>query len=164
VIYRMLRRGGLQDADALEVHQEVLLAVSRSIHRWQPGGEHGSFRGWLRKVTRNLVVSWVRRRRSDGSLRSGLDSWILAEVPDDAAESREFDLEVRRALFQRAAAEVQQEVSRSTWLAFWKVAVDGHSPADVARELGMSEGTVRVAKCRVLARMRHYVRKSEEES
>ena len=48
VIYRMLKKFGLQDADALEVLQELLLAVSRSVDRWLPGKEHGSFRGWLR--------------------------------------------------------------------------------------------------------------------
>ena len=34
VIYRLLRRHGLQDADARDVMQELLLAVSRSIDRW----------------------------------------------------------------------------------------------------------------------------------
>ena len=33
VIYRMLKKFGLQDADALEVMQELLLAVSRSVDR-----------------------------------------------------------------------------------------------------------------------------------
>jgi len=62
VIYRVLRRTGLQDADALEVLQDLFLVVSRNLERWLPRAEHGSFRGWLRRVTRNLVVSWVRRQ------------------------------------------------------------------------------------------------------
>ncbi len=63
VVYRILRRTGLQDADAAEVLQDLLLAVSRNIERWEHGAEHGSFRGWLGRVTRNLVVSWVRRQK-----------------------------------------------------------------------------------------------------
>ena len=39
VIYRLLRRHGLQDADARDVMQELLLAVSRSIDRWEPSKE-----------------------------------------------------------------------------------------------------------------------------
>ena len=39
VIYRLLRRHGLQDADAREVMQELFLAVSRSIDRWDPAKE-----------------------------------------------------------------------------------------------------------------------------
>ena len=50
VIYRLLRRHGLQDADAREVMQELLVAVSGSIGRWDPARERGSFRGWLRRA------------------------------------------------------------------------------------------------------------------
>src|SRR5947207_11048839 len=87
VIYRVLRRTGLQDADALEVLQELLLAVSRNIGRWEHGAEHGSFRGWLRRVTRNLVVSWVRRQRrhlatSSIDLDSLLESHPAADCPE----------------------------------------------------------------------------------
>jgi hypothetical protein len=32
--------------------QELFLAVSRSIDCWDPSKERGSFRGWLRRVTR----------------------------------------------------------------------------------------------------------------
>src|SRR5258708_472814 len=51
VIYRVARRTGLQDADALEVLQELFLAVNRKIGCWEHGAEYGSFRGWLRRVT-----------------------------------------------------------------------------------------------------------------
>src|SRR6478672_11321103 len=61
VAYRLLRRHGLQDADAREVMQELFLAVSRSIERWDPAKERGTFRGWLRRVTRNLVINWLKR-------------------------------------------------------------------------------------------------------
>ena len=42
----------------------------------------------------------------------------------------------------------------NTWQAFWRVVVDGQSPKDVANELSMHPGTVRVAKSRVLQRLR----------
>src|SRR5712671_7077266 len=62
VTYRLLRRHGLQDADAREVMQELFLAVSRSIDRWDPAKDRGSFRGWLRRVARNLVINWLKHR------------------------------------------------------------------------------------------------------
>ena len=61
--YRLLRRHGLQDADARDVLQDLLLAVSRSIDRWDPAKERGSFRGWLRRVARNLLVNWLKQRQ-----------------------------------------------------------------------------------------------------
>src|SRR5262245_45484417 len=62
VIYRLLRRHGLQDADARDVMQELFLAVSRGIDRWDPAKERGSFRGWLGRVARNLVINWLKHR------------------------------------------------------------------------------------------------------
>src|SRR6516164_7838440 len=62
VIYRSLRQRGMQDADARDVMQDLLLAVSRSIDRWESRAGQGSFRGWLRRVARNLTVNWMKQR------------------------------------------------------------------------------------------------------
>ena len=156
--YRLLRRHGLQDADAREIMQELFLAVSRSIDRWDPDKERGSFRGWLRRVTRNLLINWLKRR-ARGAIVAGTDMQALLDmVPaDDGAESAEFDRELRRALFHRAAEQVRREVQPTTWQAFWETNVLGTSLADAAVKLGMTVGAIRVAKCRVLARMRRAV-------
>jgi RNA polymerase sigma-70 factor (ECF subfamily) len=57
-------------------------------------------------------------------------------------------------LFQRALALIQGEFEEKTWRAFWAVVIDGKKPRETGKELGMSEGAVRVAKCRVLQRLR----------
>lgn len=36
VIYRMARRRGMQDADAQDLSQDVLVRVSKAIDRWEP--------------------------------------------------------------------------------------------------------------------------------
>ncbi|MFN0052468.1 MAG: RNA polymerase sigma factor [Planctomycetales bacterium] len=163
VIYRVLRRTGLQDADALEMSQELFLAVNRNIGRWEPGAEHGSFRGWLRRVTRNLVVSWVRRQKRQVT-SSSLDLDELLESPPavDGLETGELDRELRRALFHLASERVRAEVRPQTWQAFWEVAVSGTSVAEVAIRLGMTAGAVRVAKCRIIARLRELVAEMEK--
>jgi RNA polymerase sigma factor (sigma-70 family) len=156
VIYRILRQHGLQDADARDVMQELLVAVSRSVERWNPTKECGTFRGWLRRVARNLVINWLEQRgrrvvaTGGSNLQAMLDILPAADVPDTV----EFDRELRRALFHRAAEQVQGEVHQETWQAFWETAVAQTSPADTARKLGMTVGAVRVAKCRVMARLR----------
>ncbi len=163
VIYRMLKKYGLQEVDALEVMQDLLLAVSRGVERWTPGAEHGSFRGWLRRVTRNLVVNWLRRkRRQPSTIALDLDSMLTAEELSEGHESREFDEELRRSLFHRASEKVQLEVQPQTWQAFWEVAVSGLEIRDVANRLGMTTGAVRVAKCRIIARLRETVSRLEE--
>jgi RNA polymerase sigma-70 factor (ECF subfamily) len=159
VIYRSLRQRGLQDADARDVMQELLLAVSRSIDRWEPKKQHGSFRSWLRRVIRNLTVSWLRQCPRRAVPAGGCDLQALLDMlpAADDPDSIEFDRELRRVLFHRAGERVRGEVQRATWEAFWETAVMGTSVADAASKLGMSAEAVRVAKCRVLARVRAVV-------
>ena len=164
VIYRLLRRHGLQDADARDVMQEMLLAVSRSIDRWDPAKDRGSFRGWLRRVARNLVVNWLKQPGRRMPAAGGSDMLLMLDMLPDAGQmdTVEFDRELRRALFRRAAQRVRGEVRPATWQAFWETAVGGTSPADAAAKLGMTVGAVRIARCRVVARLRAAVTELEK--
>ena len=164
VAYRLLRRHGLQDADAREVMQELFMAVSRSIDRWDPAKERGSFRGWLRRVARNLVINWLKQGERRVMATGGSDLQVMLDMlPADAGpETVEFDQELRRALFQRAAEQVRGEVQPATWQAFWETAVLEASPVDAAKKLGMAVGAIRVAKCRVLARLQAAVNEMEK--
>jgi RNA polymerase sigma-70 factor (ECF subfamily) len=164
VAYRLLRRHGLQDADAREVMQDLFLAVSRSIDRWDPAKERGSFRGWLRRVARNLVINWLKLRERRAIAIGGSDLQAMLDMlPADAGpETVEFDQELRRTLFQQAAEQVRGEVQPATWQAFWETGVVGTSPVDAARKLGMGVGAIRVAKCRVLARLRAAMNEMEK--
>jgi RNA polymerase sigma-70 factor (ECF subfamily) len=88
---------------------------------------------------------------------------MLNKLPDDSGpETAEFDQELRRAMFQRAAEQVRAEVQPATWQAFWETGVAGTSPAETANKLGMTVGAVRVAKCRVLARLQAAVHEMEK--
>jgi RNA polymerase sigma factor (sigma-70 family) len=166
VAYRLLRRHGLQDADAREVMQELFLAISRSIDRWDPSPNRGTFRGWLRRVSRNLLINWLKHRDRRALTTGGSELHALLEKLPAVAdpETNVFDYELRRALFQRAAEQVRQEVQPATWEAFWETAVLGTSPAAAAQKLRMTAGAVRVAKCRVLARLQAAVHELENES
>lgn len=158
-IYRQLRKCGLQDADARELMQELFVSLNRQIPNWQFMNEGGSFRGWLRRVARNLVINWMKNGQRRMIAWGGPESQAIfdALATEDCPESAEFDRELRRSLFQRATEIVRQEQSLKAWQAFWEMAVGGKTPAAVAQELGMSTGAVRVAKCRVLARLKEVV-------
>ena len=97
-------------------------------------------------------------RLGGSGLQAMLDMLPAAEGP----ESAEFDRELRRALFHRAAEQVRAEVQPATWQAFWETSIVGTSPADAAKKLGMAAGAIRVAKCRVLARLRATVTEWEK--
>jgi RNA polymerase sigma-70 factor (ECF subfamily) len=49
---------------------------------------------------------------------------------------------------------IRPEFEERTWQAFWRSAVEGHPTDLIAAELGISAVTVRVARSRVLGRIR----------
>lgn len=165
-IYRYLRKSGLQDADARELLQELFVAVSRQIPKWELSKERGSFRGWLRQVARNLVINWMKNGQRRIVAFGGAESQPVFDdlVAGDCPESAELDRELRRSVFQRAAEVVRQEHSTKAWQAFWEIAVVGKTPTVFSQELGMSCGAARVAKCRILARLKEVVRELENKS
>ncbi len=54
IIYRLARKRGLQDADAQDLAQQVLLSIAGAIERWHKHDESTRFRHWLRRVARPL--------------------------------------------------------------------------------------------------------------
>ncbi len=164
LILRLVRRRGLQEADAREVTQEVLLSVAKAVGGWDANPDRGSFRGWLATITRNLVVNFLIRqgRHPRGTGGSDFVRW-LEDVPTAASdESQLFDLERRRQLFLWAASEIETEFRLETWRAFWETSVVGRSVGDVASELKMSAGAVYVARSRVMKRLRERVEGARE--
>lgn len=151
------RKMALPEQEIADVVQEVFQAVAihlGDLHLDRPGD---TFRGWLRAITRNKVHDLYRRRQREPQAAGGTEAHAWwARVPDLAQAGVEGadPPEVNRALFRRALELIQDSFEEKTWQAFWLVVVEGRSPQDVAHELGMTPGTVRVAKCRVLHRLR----------
>ncbi len=162
LIYRLARQKGFQHADACDLCQEVLTVVGTSIERFHPDPEKGSFRGWLFRIARNLMINVLTRRQSirgsgDTAIQQLLEQQADMETPA-SREATRFDLEYRREVFRWAAQRVRSRVAAVTWRAFWLTAVEGESIPDVSRVLGRSEGAIRVARCRVFARIKTEVR------
>ena len=105
-----------------------------------------------------------RERRDEAVGGSKLQAMLQTIPSADGPESGEFDREFRRALFHQAADRVRASVRPATWQAFWETGVLGTSPADAAERLGMTVGAIRVARCRVLARLRAHVSELEKET
>lgn len=166
LIDRLARAKGFQEADAADLAQDVFRAVAGAIDHYDPDPARGSFRGWLFRIARNLMINLLAARRirpqatGDSDVRELLD-----RVPaPDSAETALFDAEYRRRLFHWAAEQVRGEFRDSTWKAFWLTAVEGREPGAVAGAVGVSVGAVYIAKSRVMARLRAVIEDVEGES
>jgi RNA polymerase sigma-70 factor (ECF subfamily) len=161
LIYDFARRRGLQDADAADLTQDVLLAVAQGIRRFDYRPERGTFRSWLFTVVvnrfRNFRDRLVRQEHGRGDTTA---QQLLQEIPAPA-DSGQWDRECKDRLFAWAAKEVQAAVEPATWQAFWRTAVLGVRPQQAATELGLSVAAVYMAKSRVVARLRELIQEAE---
>ena len=156
LIRTWLRRYDVQDSDANDLVQEVLLAVCNDLGTFEHRGQPGAFRGWLKAILHNrLRKFWrARDRRPQARGDSDLDA-RLAQLDDPASEmsqiwNREHDQYVLRQLLSLA----EPHFEPTTWQAFCRVALDGANADVVAQETGISRNAVIIAKCRVLNRLR----------
>jgi RNA polymerase sigma factor (sigma-70 family) len=166
LVYRIGRAKGLQHADAQDLCQDVFRGVAGAIERWDPDPAKGSFRGWLFRIARNLLVNFLARqpRGAHGTGRTSVQDLLEAQPADDSQAEAEFATEFKRRAFRWAAERVKDEFTESTWRAFWRTGVDGQPVAAVAQELGLSPGAIYVARSRVLARLRERVEELTAES
>jgi RNA polymerase sigma-70 factor (ECF subfamily) len=164
LVYRLARKRGLQHADAEELVQEAMLAVSRAVDAWVPDPRRGRFRDWLRKISRNLAINFLTRRKHQvwGTGDSAAQRLLEAQCDGGDDLARTFNIEYRREVFSAAAERVQRSVNARTWKAFWLTTLDDIPAGEAARQLGMSIGGVYIARSRVMARLREEVRRCEE--
>lgn len=168
VIHRIALARGMQDADAQDLAQQVLMAVASSIGRWEKSGETTRFRHWIRRVARNAIINAVSRRHADQATGTSSVADLLIELPerlgmqhDDETDSL-IELEYRRELYLRAAACVRTDIDPVTWRAFEMTVIGGVSNAIAAQELGKSIGTIYASRSRVMKRLRMAIAEIEE--
>ena len=97
IIYRLARSRGLQDADAQDLAQQVLVSVASAIGTWEKSDEKVRFRHWLRRVARNAIVNALSRRPQDLAVGGSSAQSLLADQQCDTPNSvNEIEMEYRR--------------------------------------------------------------------
>jgi RNA polymerase sigma-70 factor (ECF subfamily) len=157
LIFRFCRHRGLQEADAADVAQEVMRAVSRAIGGFDYQPEQGRFRSWLFTVTRNKFNNFLEKRRFEpqGTGATTVKDFLEAQPCPERDEG--WDREYHQRLFEWACGQIRGEFQDNTWQAFWRTAVEEESGDAVAQALGMSVGAVYVAKSRIRTRLRECI-------
>ena len=163
VIYRVARARGLQHVDAEDVTQDVFGIVARKIETFNISSG-GSFRGWLHKLARDAAIDRLRRSTIDiGSGDSCLQR-LLGEIAADDPTGTLWEIEVQRVQLRLACDRIRDQFSEDTWNCFWFTAIDQQTISETARQLGRSAGSVRVARCRVMARLKKEVQRDDFEN
>jgi RNA polymerase sigma-70 factor (ECF subfamily) len=163
LVYRLARQNGLQHADAQDLTQEVFVAVDKAIGRFDPSSEKGSFRGWLFRIARNLMINFLTRQKGPrGTGDTGVQKLLNQQPASEGQAATLFEVEYRREVFRRAAERIRHDFRDDTWRAFWLTGVEGQPIDQVAKLLGKTHGAIRIARCRVLARLKEEVARFEE--
>ncbi|MEM6692601.1 MAG: sigma-70 family RNA polymerase sigma factor, partial [Planctomycetota bacterium] len=89
-IFSWCKQNLLQDQDASDVTQEVLMKLVTAMEKFEYQPTRGSFRGWLKTVTTNAVRDLARRRSSSELTGPSASEWLdkLTE-PDSINELTE---------------------------------------------------------------------------
>jgi RNA polymerase sigma-70 factor (ECF subfamily) len=152
------RRWGVTEQDMGDVLQDVFSAVASHLNSFRKEQPADTFRGWISTIARNKVRDHFRRRACEPAAAGGTEaSYHMQQIPDpNAIEGiQEFsDDPLFGELLLKALDSIRGEFHQRTWQAFWRVAVEGRAAVDVGADLDMKPGAVRVAKSRVLLRLR----------
>lgn len=157
VVVRWCRRAGVQQADAENVLQQVILAIDRGIADFQQHSAY-SLHSWIYAITRTKLVDHFRTEKKHPPAVGGTDFQDhLQNVPDPNLETDSSLLNDphsdRYVVIRRAMDLVRGEFESTTWQAFWSVVVDEQSPDEVAETLGITCNAVYLAKSRVKVRL-----------
>lgn len=165
LVIHWCRRWDVRSTDFDDVVQEVFQAAATGLATFRRERSGDTFRGWLCGITRHKI--WAYRERQGRQPVAVGGSTMLRQLheapcpdnlsPPSARGDDPADADAVAALFRRAVALVQNEFEQSTWSAFWRTTVDAVPTRDVAEELGLSPAAVRMAKSRVLRRLRQEV-------
>lgn len=155
-IYGWCRHWGLQESDAQDVTQDVLVRLAEKMRGFAYDPSR-SFRAWLKTVTRHALSDFCDARgRAPAGGSQAVELLHAVEAREDLVGrlKEEFDHEV----YDEAVARVRARVAPKTWRVFEMTAVEGRSGAEVATELGMNVAAVFVARGRVQKMLQDEVR------
>jgi len=152
------RRWGVPEQDVVDILQDVFLAVAANLGRFRKERSADTFRGWLATIARNKARDHFRNRATEPDAAGGTDASLrFQQIPEPEVASDSVDVSddvLLDELLLKALESIRREFQERTWQAFQETVVRGRAAADVAADLGMTAGAVRVAKSRVLHRLR----------
>lgn len=143
------RHWGLNEDDANDVTQNVLMQISRQMKsfRYDPSGR---FRSWLKTVAWRAWADFLKNNERNVARPTSADvQGVLQSVPARDDLMQRLEEEADRELLEAAMEQVRRRVQANTWEAFRLVTFENQSGAAAANKLQMTEASVFVARSRI---------------
>jgi RNA polymerase sigma-70 factor (ECF subfamily) len=158
LIYKVARDSGLSDAEAQDVVQNTFIYLVRRMPNFHYDRARGSFKSWLRVVTRSRIHVYWRKEKGNPKFQGEPfdgktdDCADLVEVqPDPAADALDeiWQREWEANLLSQAFSRLRPKVSSQQLLIF-RLSTTGELPlTQVAKKLGVSLAQIYLARHRV---------------
>jgi RNA polymerase sigma-70 factor (ECF subfamily) len=168
LIYSVAIKAGLTEAEAQDVVQETVMAVTRKIADFKPDPSFGSFKSWLLLITRRRIADQFRKRPSDLVPRSDRSddttrTPTVERVPDPASLDWEsaWDQQWQKNLVELAMERVKEQASPKEYLLFHQQVVKEWPAGKVASKYNVSRASVYMAKYRIGRLIKEEVRRLE---
>ncbi len=149
-IYSWCTHWGLQQADAEDVAQNLILKLFHRLRDFEYDRSKGSFRGWLKTVTQNALRDFARRQKRTPDAAADSDAWdMLHNEPAREDFSRRIEQAFDLELLDEARRRVQKRVAAHTWQAFELIEQGDLPVGEIAEQVGMQVAMVYVARSKV---------------
>jgi RNA polymerase sigma-70 factor (ECF subfamily) len=156
LIYRVARQAGLNDAAAQDVVQNTFIYLSRRMPKFRYDATRGSFKSWLRRVTRSRISVFRRRAEAKEPPLPDLqledeEAPVWESVPDPAGDKMDeiWQREWEDNLLKAALRRISPKVSAQQLMIFELAALGEVPLKQVARKLDVSLMQVYLARHRV---------------
>jgi len=149
--------------------QETIISVAKDLHKFKHDRALGSFKGWLRNVTRWRIADQLRKRTraahpDDSTLVADQPRLDVAEIPDPAGGESEsvWEAEWQSNLLGAAMERIRKSVKEEHYQIFDLYVIKQWPARKVARALRTNIGLVYLVKYRLSALLKQEVRRLEE--
>ncbi|TWT52987.1 RNA polymerase sigma factor RpoE [Rubripirellula amarantea] len=155
-LIHLVKRQGIPASHVSDVTQQVLVAIAGSVSGWRDDGGEASFRRWVSRVARNVVIKFMSIQRRQTMGQGGTDALLLLNQQIGNVDPT-LEHQYQHELIVWAADRVKDEFATTSWQAFWATMIDGREVAKVATDIGVSQGSIYMSRSRILRRIRETI-------
>ncbi len=154
LIFNVARRAGLSHADAQDVVQETIVKVHKSFDRFQYDRKRGSFKGWLRSVTRSRLAEHFKKQQKRLPLNQPFEDSSknpTTEIidPNGLELKKIWKEEWHKHIIHSALTRLKRVVSPKQFQIFKCYCIDEWTVSEISKALNVNAAQIYMAKQRV---------------